>query len=287
MDDPENYSFTIESYTTDTPNFSYIHDTVTTDLEVTFDCDYPCFTCEDTDATECLSCLNHITDGSVPEQYLYESEKECVEECPDKTYEDDTEKKCLDCDEPCATCDEEGICLTCNNAGDYPFFHTDPVDYCLSICPTPYCSVDFTCETPCPADEFLSVDAAASPLGINTASTLTFTAVLDPSKTKTTYAVGDLLFFTVPDGGTFTPDLTGTCTVSILSHHNYIGDRIHFFNLCCQCSIRANEDRLSVFINWYDCGECWRFHESFFSLCNHRSDSLVAQFYRYHLSIKD
>lgn len=153
-------SFTIESYTTHTPNFSYIHDKVTSNLLVTFDCDRPCFTCETTDATECLTCLNHIDPLIVPEQYLYETGKECLEDCPVKTYEDDTVLKCLDCDDVCATCEVTGECLTCDNTGDYPFIYTQtalPNVYCYSICPTNYCSVAFTCTKPCPAEDFSSV----------------------------------------------------------------------------------------------------------------------------------
>lgn len=162
---------------------------------------------------------------------MYDDDQECLEICPDGTYANDTLWECDDCDPVCKTCVDSVTCETCDTTGDYPFFYSD---YCYSMCPTNYCSVTFICETPCTAKQFLSVTVTASPTTINTASTLTFVADLDPANLRP-YQTDDLIFFTVPTPGAFTPStLSSLCSVSTWALIN-VGDRFHNSFLHYQC----------------------------------------------------
>eukprot|EP00347_Sterkiella_histriomuscorum_P012707 403367527 len=79
-----------------------------------------CESCDGILANQCTSCIAN---------YLL-LKKQCVTSCPEGTFTDTAQRKCIDCPVNCETCTSSTVCQTCKE--DAYFYN----DECMSACPS-------------------------------------------------------------------------------------------------------------------------------------------------------
>jgi proprotein convertase subtilisin/kexin type 5 len=94
----------------------YAIDTIRENLQLSFECTYPCLTC-DTDATDVCDSCNSVNGFNI----LYE--KKCYQTCPDGSFFEYFQ--CKECDENCKTCSKySGIqCTSCKQDSSAPYLN--------------------------------------------------------------------------------------------------------------------------------------------------------------------
>ena len=95
-----------------------------------FECGYRCKTCEKDNLNLCLSCSENYP-------IFYKDKKECHKKCPDNNYfikiDEQGNKVCELCEDPCLTCEEEGNnCTSCKE----PYFFENNI--CVLNCSEGY-----------------------------------------------------------------------------------------------------------------------------------------------------
>lgn len=124
---------------------NYAIDSKTDGLSISFNCTYPCESCE-SDLTTCLSCLS-----SSPTPLLFN--KICVNKCPSGNYM--YNNICYQCNPACGECElkDKNNCISCSKS--FPFMFKsllNNTNTCLNLCPDNYfhngnkCEI---CKLPC------------------------------------------------------------------------------------------------------------------------------------------
>ena len=95
-----------------------------------FQCGYRCKTCEIENINSCLSCVDEYP-------IYYQNKKECHKNCPNENYfikvNENGNKECYLCEEPCETCNgEKDNCTSCKE----PYFIEN--NYCVMNCSEGY-----------------------------------------------------------------------------------------------------------------------------------------------------
>ena len=115
----------------------FIIDSKTDYLSISFNCKYPCQSCE-ADLISCLSCdLNSTT------PFLYLSQ--CVSQCPLGFY--DSGGLCNPCDNVCESCDRmnSSNCITCSSTFPFLLINIDNTKTCVGSCDDGYFIGGQTC----------------------------------------------------------------------------------------------------------------------------------------------
>jgi hypothetical protein len=141
---------------------AYIIDEIQDGLYTTFECGYPCATCDVNDPSICTSCPVGSSNPSFLQRDQRTGRATCVTRC-DEGYTYDRigrERECFPCDISCKTCrrggdlEDRNFCITC--ADDYLYFYRDEAKCYSTVtgCPTgAYEANRFMCST-CPTGCF-------------------------------------------------------------------------------------------------------------------------------------
>ncbi len=119
-------SLTVTSYADQSQ--LYTIDNVPNTLNPSFDCAYPCNTCNSTNTSACITCMTEDISN-----YLYNYNWTCLQSCPSGYYAD-SDNVCQKCDSRCKTCSNSSTnCTSCNSSSTYPNLYEN---YCYTSCPS-------------------------------------------------------------------------------------------------------------------------------------------------------
>ncbi|KAL4494135.1 hypothetical protein ABPG72_016091 [Tetrahymena utriculariae] len=108
-----------------------------------------CLQCNTNTCAECVDTKDNCT-KCVFGKYLYESQNQCYQDCPLKTYGDLSSQKCLPCDQKtCLKCEGAGKCLQCED------YLNEDDHKCYQDCPLGKYKYLHTCVLNCSPGQYL------------------------------------------------------------------------------------------------------------------------------------
>ncbi|KAL4496784.1 hypothetical protein ABPG73_011750, partial [Tetrahymena malaccensis] len=108
-----------------------------------------CLQCNTNTCAECVDTKDKCT-KCVPDKFFYESQNQCYQNCPQKTYGDINSKQCLSCDQKtCLKCEGSVKCLQCSD------YLNEDDHKCYQDCPQGKYKYQHRCVDSCPLGQYL------------------------------------------------------------------------------------------------------------------------------------